>query len=118
MPGDSDIYRGQVDQRTPLNVALCAIWYRLWQITGFSSSGGGGISVSFTPVVVTPHFVVTTTTYSIPVGAINSSVFINSGTYTLNGVAQPNTSWTEPNKLGSAVAVVVTGGSANIYFGT
>lgn len=43
MPGDDDIYRGQVTQRTPLNVALCAIWYRLWQITGFGSSGSGGV---------------------------------------------------------------------------
>lgn len=49
MPGDSDIYRGQVNQRTPLNVALCAIWYRLWQITGFSNSGSGGTFVVANP---------------------------------------------------------------------
>lgn len=31
-------------QNTPLNVALCKLWYRLWQLTGFSTSGdeGGG----------------------------------------------------------------------------
>ncbi len=44
--GDDDIYRAPVKQHTPLNVALCAIWYRLWQITGFGASGSGGITIA------------------------------------------------------------------------
>ncbi len=44
--GDSDIYRGEMTQHTPLNSALCKIWYRLWQITGFGASGAGGITVA------------------------------------------------------------------------
>ncbi len=45
--GDDDIYRQAVKQRTPLNHALCAIWYRLWELTGFSSTGGsGGIAIA------------------------------------------------------------------------
>lgn len=81
-------------------------------------SGGGGGGIPITPGSVTPNFSVVTTTFPIPVGAINASIFPNTGTYTLNGVQQPNTSWNEPNRLASAVTIVVTGGSVNLYYGT
>lgn len=47
--GDSDIYRGEMRQDTPLNVALCKLWYRIWQLTGFSASGSGVVGLTVLP---------------------------------------------------------------------
>lgn len=120
--GDEDIYRGQVRQNTPLNAALCAIWYRLWQLTGFSASGSGGISVTFQPTTVIPHFVLVSagSSHVIPAGAIGAGVLITTGTGTLNGVSWPVlVPWNEQNKLSSAVTLQLGATStAQVYYGT
>jgi len=38
-------------QDTPLNSALCKIWYRLFQLTGFSNSGESGEGSQQTPAL-------------------------------------------------------------------
>lgn len=82
----------------------------------------GGITVVVTPTTVTPHFfaVTTTTPVVIPVGAIDASVLILTGTGTLNTVDQPaGVPWTEPNKLAATVTLVLaSASSATVYYGT
>lgn len=87
-------------------------------ITG--SGGGGGIPI--TQPTVTPNFFApaSTTPVVIPVGAIDASVLILTGTGTLNGVDQPlGVPWTEPNKLAATVTLVLgSPGTARVYYGT
>lgn len=101
-------------------------------IVGVSSDGktavpvvvgsSGGITVVVTPTIVTPHFfaVTTTTPVVIPIGAIDASVLILTGTGTLNTIDQPvGVPWTEPNKLAATVTLVLaSASSARVYYGT
>ena len=73
MPGDSSIYDGQMRQNTPLNVALCKIWYRLWQLSGFSTSGDEGGGTQQTPAASST----TASTGSVPAG-FKSVAFVTS----------------------------------------
>lgn len=103
------------DQQLTLKKILLAL-----VVLGGGGGGGGGIVV--TPTTVTPHFfaVTTTTPVIIPIGAINASVLILTGTGTLNTVDQPvGVPWTEPNKLAATVALVLASAStARVYYGT
>lgn len=89
------------------------------EVTGPS---GGGIPIVITPTTVTPNFFAVTTTSPvvIPIGAIDSSVLILTGTGTLNTVDQPvGVPWTEPNKLAATVTLVLaSASSARVYYGT
>lgn len=112
MPGDSDIYRGQVDQRTPLNVALCAIWYRLWQLGGFNQGGAGGVVV--TPQTVTPNFhaIAASGTFTIPAGAKGWTAAILTGTGTIGGIAiAVPFSDSDDNTLASGITVTTDSAS-------
>lgn len=46
MPEPSDIYHAQVTPRTPLNVALCAIWKQLYTIATAGGGGGGSATAA------------------------------------------------------------------------
>lgn len=84
--------------------------------------GGGGGGIPFTPPTVTPNFSApaSTTPVVIPVGAINASVLILTGTGTLNSIDQPvGVPWTEPSKLAATVTLVLgSPGTARVYYGT
>lgn len=81
-------------------------------------AAGGGLS----PVSVTPNFIsaAASSTTIIPIGAVNASVLILTGTGTLNTVDQPvGVPWTEPNKLAATVTLVLASAStARVYYGT
>lgn len=87
------------------------------KVTG---TGGGGVPT--TPPTVTPNFFApaSTTPVVIPVGAVNTTVIILTGTGTLNGIDQPlGVPWTEPNKLAATVTLVLgSPGTARVYYGT
>lgn len=85
--GDSDIYRGEMRLETPLNSALCKIWYRLWQITGFETPGGGTPGGG-TPVTVTST--APTSGGSVTAGSKGAS-FVTSADFvgTINGATFP-----------------------------
>lgn len=115
MPGDDDIYRAQVTQRTPLNVALCAIWYRLWQLTGFGSSGGGGIAVA--PLKGTYVFFHVANSASLPGGIPQSAKrwavnFVGTGTtntFGSNTALTGNQSFSDNGQPASAIAIACDG---------
>lgn len=90
--GDDDIYRGQMRQDTPLNSALCKLWYRLWQLSGFSTSAsGGGITVAFNYPSGNPNTFSLTAGqgHLIPQGAFNVGVLAQTGTVLIDGISWP-----------------------------
>lgn len=115
-----DVNGVQLHAGTPIPNSLALIAGAVQGQSG--SGGGGGIPVTITPTTVTPNFFAVTTTSSvvIPVGAINASVLILTGTGTLNSVDQPaGVPWTEPNKLAGTVTLVLASAStARVYYGT
>lgn len=86
------------------------------------SLGGAGGGVIISPTTVTPNFIsaAASSTTIIPIGAINASVIILTGTGTLNAVDQPvGVPWTEPNKLAATVTLVLAAAStARVYYAT
>lgn len=101
---------------------IIKLWYQALIGQGTPPTGGG-LPVSSSPTTVAPNFqppVTAGQTVVIPPGAINSSVIILTGTGTLNGVDQPvGVPWTEPNKLGAPVTLVLgSPGTARVYYGT
>ncbi len=121
MPGDDDIYRAQVTQRTPLNVALCAIWYRLWQLTGFSSSGSGGVPVTPSGGVVRT-FTLTAATGNGSVAAGAKSVAFSSSSDFAGSIT--GAAFAASQAIGSAVdgadtigAIAYTVSAGTLYIG-
>lgn len=111
--GDQDVYRGEMRQDTPLNSALCKIWYRLWQISGFSTSGSGGSGgIAFTYPTGNPNTFSLTAgqSHTIPAGAFNIGILPTAGTVTVDGVSWPAST---PYNFEARVAadLVVTCGS-------
>lgn len=103
-----DIYRAPVKQRTPLNQALCAIWYQLWKLGGEGGSSGG---IPFVPPTVNGVKVVgiqevdtwaeKVAGYTAAAGALSilfnpSSDFVG----TVNGVAWSGSAGTAANQGG------------------
>lgn len=117
MPGDSDIYRGKVTQRTPLNQALCAIWYRLWQLTGFSSSGSGGIVI--TPQIVNrvPFKIAASGTQAIPTGAKGYGWTVTAGTASDGTVTDYPVGYSQSDANTLAAGFILTTASASAVYG-
>lgn len=116
---DSDIYRGEMRQDVPLNSALCKIWYRIWQLSGFSASGAGGIVI--TPQTVAfQSFLLSAGAASIPVGAIGWTFTILTGTADFNGANNlpAGFSDSDPTILKTAISINVdTASTAYLRYG-
>lgn len=117
MPGDSDIYRGQVTQRTPLNEALCAIWYRLWQLTGFSSSGSGGIVITPQTVTRVPFKIGASDSQLIPAGAKGYGFSVTAGTASDGTVTDYPVGYDQSDVNTLAAGFTLTTASASAVYG-
>lgn len=117
MPGDSDIYRGSPGQRTPLTHILCMIWYRIWQLTGFSASGSGGIPLTSQTVTRVPFKIGASGTQLIPTGAKGYGWTVTAGTASDGTVTDYPVGYSQSDANTLAAGFTLTTASASAVYG-